>query len=284
MATTSIAYADWLKEWVSVDIPEYDVNSRVIEHSTIKDDWKLKLINIAYQLWWFDFVYMLDQENWTRDRNRQSDIISKDWTREQSFGLCQLNIRISKTYKKFYNTEYFKNPEQQLLYCYNEYYYALKFGYIKTKFYWYNVRNKSIKRFAIQNIIVYILMYLLLINPLCKQNAFCKFLDCLIGFYNFSHFFIVKIWKHLCPLFTKLSPVWVHFPQVFCGNPQVFSDFFSSPTNYHRFYVIYKVVLCLVILYFFIGIYQPFFLVFRLYKQGFSLFPFASLQPQSIRE
>lgn len=78
---------------------------------------------------------MLDQENNTRDRKRQSDVIRKDGTREQSFGLCQLNIATSKTYKKFYKTEYFKNPEQQLLYCYNEYYYALKFGYIKTKFY-----------------------------------------------------------------------------------------------------------------------------------------------------
>jgi hypothetical protein len=39
-----------LKDWVSVDIPEYDVNSRTIEHNKIKDDSKLKLMNIAYQL------------------------------------------------------------------------------------------------------------------------------------------------------------------------------------------------------------------------------------------
>lgn len=134
--------------WISVDIPHYDVNYKVA-HTRIKDPEKLKLISIAYQIWWFEFYGMMDQENDTRQRNRQSDVIRKDGTREKSYWLCQFNLPTSKKYTRFYNSSHFKDPVKQLLYCYNEYTLAKQWWYLKTKFYGAKNRKKSVKRLVI---------------------------------------------------------------------------------------------------------------------------------------
>ena len=132
--------------WLSVEIPHYDTGIQTIEHLKIKDPKKLEIMNIANQIGGEPFVLMLDQENDKRQRNRQSDIIRKDGTREKSYGFCQLNLPTSKKYTRFYNSPYFKDPVKQLLYCYNEYMLAVKWWYINTKFYGYKNRNKSKKR------------------------------------------------------------------------------------------------------------------------------------------
>ena len=67
-------------------------------------------VNYAYNLWWMDFVKLIECENGVWDPKR----ISK--TRDH--WLCQLNYRYNKS---FINSSDFSDPYKQLDYCYEKY-------------------------------------------------------------------------------------------------------------------------------------------------------------------
>lgn len=66
--------------------------------------------NYAYEIWWIDFVKLIECENGRRDPNRVSE------TRDH--WLCQLNYKYNK---KFINSPDFSDPYKQLDYCYKKY-------------------------------------------------------------------------------------------------------------------------------------------------------------------
>ena len=67
-------------------------------------------INYAYNLWWIDFVKLIECENWRWDPNRVSET-HDHW-------LCQLHYSYNKS---FINSPDFKDPYKQLDYCYEKY-------------------------------------------------------------------------------------------------------------------------------------------------------------------
>lgn len=67
-------------------------------------------VNYAYNLWWIEFVKLIECENWRWDPKRVSS------TRD--YWLCQLNYRYNK---KFINSSDFVDPYKQLDYCYEKY-------------------------------------------------------------------------------------------------------------------------------------------------------------------
>lgn len=84
---------------------EFIVHNWYSSDSVIQD-----YINYAYELWWIEFVKLIECENWRRDPNRVSET--------HDHGLCQLNYKYNK---KFINSADFKDPYKQLDYCYEKY-------------------------------------------------------------------------------------------------------------------------------------------------------------------
>ena len=144
--------AEFLR-YIDYDIPSYDSNATwfvVFNPGTSEE--KSRMMNIAYQLWWRDFVLTLHAENQYRDSKKQSDCYgpSCEWPqswlkREESYWYCQLNV---EWYREFIESSYFKNPETQLIKCRNEYKKAVDNWNITTKFYWYNKRLQYQERFT----------------------------------------------------------------------------------------------------------------------------------------
>jgi hypothetical protein len=66
--------------------------------------------NYAYEIWWMEFVKLIECENGRRDPDR----ISKT----HDHWLCQLNYNYNK---KFINSSEFSDPYKQLDYCYEKY-------------------------------------------------------------------------------------------------------------------------------------------------------------------
>ena len=67
------------------------------------------MVQKAYELWWMDFVIMIECEN----GNWDPYAISKT----NDHGICQLNYRYNK---KFIDSDDFKDVNKQLEYCYNK--------------------------------------------------------------------------------------------------------------------------------------------------------------------
>ena len=83
------------------------------------DDIKQKYVQYAYKLWWFDFVRMIECENWNRD-------LFAKWDGGDAFGLCQMNKRYHKNIPQdYYNWVW----QVQIEYCYEKWKWW-------TKFYW----------------------------------------------------------------------------------------------------------------------------------------------------
>lgn len=74
------------------------------EDSVVQD-----IVNYAYRLWWYDFVAVLECENWSYDLNRLWDNWHAHW-------LCQMNDRYHKDIPADYTTNWVVAVE----YCYQK--------------------------------------------------------------------------------------------------------------------------------------------------------------------
>lgn len=148
-----IQYQAEFMRYLDYDVPEYDWNATwyvVFIPGTSYE--KTRMMNIAYQLWWEDFVLTLHAENQRRDPTKQSDCHwrkcegPESWKkREESYWYCQLNVG---SYREFIESKYFADPEAQIIKCRNEFKRAIDNWNIETKFYWYNKRSLYAERFT----------------------------------------------------------------------------------------------------------------------------------------
>lgn len=60
----------------------------MIVHKWLKSDRHKPIIQHAYDIWWLDFVKMLECENWGRDIN-----LKTKHSTETSYGFCQMNTQ-----------------------------------------------------------------------------------------------------------------------------------------------------------------------------------------------
>ena len=116
----------WILSWwlivywnqpLDIGLPD-KVSTRTIQHVWFSsDDPRQAIIQKAYELWWLDFVLMIECEN----GNWSPDAV---WDSGKAHGLCQMNTRWHKLPEEYYNS-----VEYQVEYCYNK-----RKGW--TKFYW----------------------------------------------------------------------------------------------------------------------------------------------------
>lgn len=93
------------------------VSTQQIYHSGFSSgDQRQAMIQKAYDLWWMDFVTMIECESWFNPNAR-----GDSW---KSVGLCQMNTRWHKIPQEYYNSW-----EYQIDYCYQK-----RKGW--TRFYW----------------------------------------------------------------------------------------------------------------------------------------------------
>ena len=115
-------------------VSENDISDKDFQGGRIVHNWfdlndiKQKYVNYAYKLWWWDFVYLIECENW--NRNPSVKVWDRVW---YAYGLCQLNDKYQKDILN--NTDYKTNRARQVEECYTKY---LDW----TPFYW---RNRIIK-------------------------------------------------------------------------------------------------------------------------------------------
>lgn len=91
-------------------------STQTIHHSGFSDeDQRQAIIQYAYDLWWLDFVLMIECENWNWS-------IKAKWDWWHAYGLCQMNDRWHKIPQ-----EYFTSWEYQVEYCYKKWSTGTKF-------------------------------------------------------------------------------------------------------------------------------------------------------------
>lgn len=99
------------------------VSTQYIQHRWFASgDQRQAIIQKAYEIWWIDFVLMIECENGNRDQYA----ISK--TRD--YWICQLNYRYNK---EFINSEWYKDVNKQLEYCYEKWKINPKLWYWPTR-------------------------------------------------------------------------------------------------------------------------------------------------------
>lgn len=107
--------------------PVEQVSTETIHHSGFSSGDRRQLaVQKAYDLWWIEFVTMIECENWNRSPEAR-------WDHGHAFGLCQMNDRYHKIPE-----EYFNSREFQLEYCYEKW----SGG---TRFYWPDRKVKGMK-------------------------------------------------------------------------------------------------------------------------------------------
>lgn len=93
------------------------VSTQHIHHTGFSSgDERQAMVQKAYDLWWMDFVLMIECESWFNPKAR--------WDSWRAYGLCQLNNRWHKV-----SDEYKNSWEVQIDTCYQK-----RKGW--TKFYW----------------------------------------------------------------------------------------------------------------------------------------------------
>lgn len=103
------------------------VSTQTIHHSGFSSgDRKQLAIQKAYDLWWIEFVTMIECENWNRSPEAR-------WDKGHAHWLCQMNDRYHKI-----PDEYFNSREFQLEYCYEKW-------STWTRFYWPDRKVKGMK-------------------------------------------------------------------------------------------------------------------------------------------
>ena len=121
-------------ETLGSTVSENDISDKDFQGGRIVHNWfdlndlKQKYVNYAYKLWGWDFVYLIECENWNRNPNIK--VRDRVW---YAYWLCQLNDKYQKDILN--NTDYKTNRARQVEECYTKY---LDW----TPFYW---RNRIIK-------------------------------------------------------------------------------------------------------------------------------------------
>lgn len=129
---------------------DYDFNYEQVEQSTTQtiyhkgfNSWdnKQAIIQKAYELWWIDFVTMIECENGNRDATRVS--------RTNDHGLCQLHYSYNK---EFIDSDSFKDWNSQLEYCYEKWKINPKLWYWPNrKIKWVKCKDYVKNRFIFEN-------------------------------------------------------------------------------------------------------------------------------------
>jgi len=81
---------------------------KVVHEWRSKDSVVQSIVNYAYKLWWYNFVAVLECENWSYDIKARGD----SW---HAYWLCQMNDRYHKIPK-----EYFDSWQVQVEYCFQK--------------------------------------------------------------------------------------------------------------------------------------------------------------------
>ncbi len=127
---------------------DYDFNyNQVEEVSTVQiehiwfssEDQRQAIIQRAYELWWIDFVTMIECENGNWDINAR-------WDSSKSIWLCQMNTRWHKLPQ-----EYYDSWEYQVEYCYQKWKWWTKFYGPQRIIKWQKCYNYVKSRFIINN-------------------------------------------------------------------------------------------------------------------------------------
>lgn len=90
---------------------------KITHDGFMSSDIRQQYVQYAYELWWFDFVRMIECEN----GNRSPFAVWDNW---HAFGFCQMNNNYHKIPQ-----EYFEDWKYQLEYCYKKW-------SSWTKYYW----------------------------------------------------------------------------------------------------------------------------------------------------
>ena len=103
-------------------VAQQDEQEMILHNGYASDSIIQDYVNYAYNLWWIDFVKLIECENGRRDPT----VVSS--TRD--YWLCQLNYRYNK---KFINSPDFADPYKQLDYCYEKFKINPKLRYWPTR-------------------------------------------------------------------------------------------------------------------------------------------------------
>lgn len=124
-----VSWGDWMIKEVNQRWTEPVLRVKGFDYDTDAT----KIINYAYKISGgdMDFILTLKAENGWFNMYQQSNVV-KNWIREDSRWLCQLN---RKRHKEVDTKEFWESWEYQVEICYKKYAWW-------TKFYGYNVRNR----------------------------------------------------------------------------------------------------------------------------------------------
>lgn len=117
--------------------------NEIVEQQTIIHKWYAEdsvvqdYVNYAYDLWWLDFVKLIECENWQWKPNR--------WSQTKDYGLCQVNIPTHEVPEWFYD-----DPYVQLDYCFYLYSHHTPFYWPNRLIKWMKCKDYVKDRFLIQ--------------------------------------------------------------------------------------------------------------------------------------
>ena len=106
------------------------------------DNKRLEVINKAYDVWWLDFVLLLNAENWEWTTNRvHLKPYYRNWKKYNDHWLCWIS---DYYYKEIVENPRFTDPDYQIQECYRLYKWW-------TKFYWNNIKHRYKNQFIVYN-------------------------------------------------------------------------------------------------------------------------------------
>lgn len=108
------------KQPLDINLVEESTTEQIEHVWYSSDDYRQAIVQRAYELWWMDFVIMIECESWFNPNAR--------WDSGRAYGLCQLNNRWHKV-----SDEYKNSWEVQIDTCYQKW-------STHTVFYWPNRR------------------------------------------------------------------------------------------------------------------------------------------------
>ena len=120
---------------------DYDpvvVQEKQITHTGYSpDDDRQLMVQKAYELWWMEFVTMIECESWFNPKAR--------WDSWKSVWLCQMNTRWHKLPQ-----EYYDSWEYQIDYCYQKWKWWTKFYWPNRRIKWQLCKDYVLDRFIIK--------------------------------------------------------------------------------------------------------------------------------------
>lgn len=134
------------------EISNYQFNDDIVAEATVSEEKKpikhlwysddsyvQEFVNYAYELWWIDFVTMIECENWRWTLDWTSDWWHSHW-------LCMINDRWHKIPDWFY-TDY----KIQIDYCYQKFIWWTKFYWPNREVKWVKCKDYVLNRFEIND-------------------------------------------------------------------------------------------------------------------------------------